>query len=329
MYVNHDGTLNVMQKVKNPSQLDEKSRNRWYTHYSQYLHALVYQLFEWEGLPESIDPRFLEMTLHRFGYCGFYKDKELGFIAVEGALSGRLDHYWNPLTFTAIAPNYQHMFDVFNYKDMDRSITIDGETLDFDMGVVVWNNDMRIPSSPTLQLFAEDLAEIKKTKIINQKAQKTPVTLDADDNTIYSVKKAYNEYEGGAPVIITHKSMGGNPINVLNTQAPYLLDKLSVERRDVWNEVMTYLGIKNANTEKKERLVTSEVEANDGQIDNSVNIFLKARKEACVLINTLYNTNVSVKLRSDIVNELKANSEMNQKEGEERGNENDSTEDVH
>lgn len=307
MYLNNDGTLNVMQKVKNPQQLNEQTSNRWFNHYDRYLHSLVFQLFEWKGLPDSIDPRFLEITLHRFGFCGFYKDKNLGFVALQGALSGRLDHYWNPVTFRGVAPQYSHMFDVFNYKDMERSIKVDGQEMAFDYGVIVWNNDLRIPTTPSLRLFAEDLADIKKTKIINQKAQKTPVSMNANDNNIHSIKKAYNEYEGGAPVMINHESLGGNPVDVLNTQAPYLLDKLAVERQDVWNEIMTYLGIKNANTDKRERLITSEVEANDSQIENSVNIFLKARQESAKLINELYDLEVSVELRTHVVEEMMQN----------------------
>lgn len=312
MFLNEDGTLNTMQKVKNPKQHFEQTANRWYNHYSLYLHSLVYQLFEWENLPDSVDPRFLEMTLHRYGFCGFYKHKDYGFIAMEGALSGQLDHYWNPITFTGVAPRLKHTFDVFNYADMEWFYE-DPETkerIELDMGVIIWNNDMRFPSSPSLQLFAEDLAEIKKTKIINQKAQKTPITMNANDNNIQSIKKAYQEYEGGAPVIINHEKLGGNPVEVLNTDAPYLLDKLAVERQDVWNEIMTYIGIKNANTGKRERLITSEVEANDGQIENSVNIFLKSRQEACHLINELYGLNVSVKLRSDVIETFEMNTNL-------------------
>ena len=106
MLMNEDGTVNIGNKLKNPRQLNRQKGRQWYNHYNQYLMSLTFQLFEWEGLPDSIDPRFLEMTLHRYGFCGFYKDKNLGYIVTQGASSGQLDIYWNPIKFTSVAPRY-------------------------------------------------------------------------------------------------------------------------------------------------------------------------------------------------------------------------------
>ena len=80
------------QRYQNPFQIEAELGNDYFTHYAQYLSSLAYQLFEWEGLPDSIDPRFLEMQLHQRGYVGFYKHSEIGYVAVQGALSGTIDH---------------------------------------------------------------------------------------------------------------------------------------------------------------------------------------------------------------------------------------------
>jgi hypothetical protein len=78
---------------KTPNEIQRNRGNRWYNHYFNYLTSLAYQLFEWEGLPDSVDPRYMETSLHQQGYVGFYKSKELGYIAVQGALGGTINNY--------------------------------------------------------------------------------------------------------------------------------------------------------------------------------------------------------------------------------------------
>src|SRR6185312_4748172 len=103
---------------RNPNQLANDKGNRWYAHYYQYLTSIAYQLFEWENLPDSIDPRYLEMSLHMFGFVAFFKDPKIGYIATQGAPSGTIDHYYLPDRFHANSPKYQNTFKLYNYKDM-------------------------------------------------------------------------------------------------------------------------------------------------------------------------------------------------------------------
>lgn len=269
--------------------------------YSDRLQMLAISLFSWEGLDEVFGfgaARFLEISLYRYGKAAFYKDSEVGHMVLNAAPSGKLNIYYLPTRLNLWSTGYN-------------------KQVDFDDCVYIMNNELQKPTVDTLNLFARRLYEVERTMDINLQAQKTPVLIEGDKNTLLTLKNVYMNYSGNTPVIYGNKNFDlSNKVNVLRTDAPYLIDKLENYKHELWNDCMTFLGIKNANTSKKERLITSEVESNDDLINYYLNCFYKTRKQACDKLNEKYGLDIKVTLNKDVL-DLLAETKFNIESGEE------------
>ena len=155
-----------------------------------------------------------------------------------------------------------------------------------------------LPTAPTIQLYAFKLTNIDRTIDTNVIAQKMPLVIKCSDKQRLSFKNAINQRNDNEPVIYADKSMNTDEMTVLKTDAPIVFDKLQIQKHAVWNECMTFLGVNNANMDKRERLVDDEVQANNEQVQASEDIFLKARQKACDEINKMFGTNITVERRN-------------------------------
>lgn len=280
--------------------------NLTYIDYLNRLKLIATSLFTWKGLDEVAGfgaSRFLELVLYENGRACFVKDSEKGYLALRVNPSDKLNVYMLPEKVLAWSLGYNK-----NYL--------------FDDVIYIMNNNLEIPTSQSLQLFAYRLYETERTIDTNLIAQKTPVLIEGDTKTILTLKNVYMQYSGNTPFIFGNKQFDiSNKLNVLKTDAPYLIDKLEDHKHEIWNEALTYLGIDNANTDKKERLITSEVESNDDLINYYLNCFYKTRKDACDRINEKYNLNIELSLNKEILDllDLDENNIINYEEGEEDG----------
>lgn len=278
-------------------------------HYRYYLTLLAYQLFEWKNLPNSIDPRYLEMTLHRQGLVGFFYDKEKGFIVSRGTEGQGLDHYQNPIVFNASEATYHRSVPILRYDDDD----------DQTKAIMIYNNDMKIPTLNSLYMFADEMADIQQISRVNRRAQKTPYIVNTNEKNYYSLLNAYQQVNENNQVVFPDKDLEFEKnIIVMQTQAPYVVDKLRTEKNNVWNEVMTFLSINNANIDGEDRTQAAEVYSNNEQVESSGNIWLKNRQQFCERANRVFadklDKPIEVTLRQDIVRQFQINAERSNKD---------------
>lgn len=251
--------------------------------YLRRLCELSMSMFKWEGLPESVDVRYLEMELFLTGQALFFKDDVLGYLALGCLANGSFDVYGEPKVRRAYSRYSGYNSDSFTDKD----------------SVIIWNNYMRVPSAQDVMYYAQKLWDLDSTIDINARAQKTPVLIQCDEKQRLSLLNVYKEYDGNSPVLFGDKNLDIKGFGILKTDAPFVADKLYDLKNQIWNEALTYLGISNVSYQKKERLITDEVTRGQGGTVASRYSRLSMRKQACDKINEMFGLDVSVKYRED------------------------------
>jgi len=199
--------------------------NQWtYDDYYSRLRGLAISSFKWEGLPELISKRFLETTLFDHGKIAFYHDDELGFMVSKCMPAAELNHYNEPTGY-----------ELYATGGFSKSVKAD------DI-VLIRNNYQMIPTDYTIRLFALRLYEAERTIDTNIKQMKTPVLLRVDEKLRLTLLNIYRQYDGNEPFIFGDKDLPLDLIKAINTEAPYLADKLIDYKTNVWHEALTDLG---------------------------------------------------------------------------------------
>ena len=276
-------------KKLNETELAMLINDRTMIDYIDRLKMLAVSLFTWKNLDKYAGTgasRFLELSLYEDGRGVFIKDDELGYLALKVNPSDKLNVYMLPVKVMCWSIGYNKQYA-------------------FDDVVYIMNNELQKPTREFMELFAYRLYETERTIDINLQAQKTPILIEGDTKTILTLKNVYMQYSGNTPFIFGNKQFDiSNKLNVLKTDAPYIIDKLDVHKHQIFNDALTVLGIDNANTDKKERLITNEVESNEELIKYYLNCFYKTRKKACDDINEKFNLDVDIELNKEIINLL-------------------------
>lgn len=255
---------------------------RTYLQYINRLTELSISMFDWKNLPDTVDARFLELALFNDGMAVFFKDEVMGYLGLQVMIGGALDVYRIPTTRTAFAQNGYQM------------------KLDSSNSVIIFNNMLHTNSILDVKEMSKRLYEIQRTIDVNVIQQKTPKIITCTENQRLVMKNLYAQYMGNEPFIFGDKNLDLSGIKTLDTTSPYVADKLYDLKTQYWNEALTYLGISNVNTVKKERMITDEVQRNLGGTIASRYSRLFMRQQACEQINKMFGLNISVDYREDM-----------------------------
>lgn len=245
-----------------------------------YFSTLVLNRFKWTNLPQSLEGRFIEKALYNNGQAFFYKDEKLGYVCLPCEDCSELNIYGEPLAVKVFGHGFSKIVPISD-------------------GVRILDNDRATPPIVHINYYVNVLNEITHTIMMNLRQQRFPFIIPTTKETELTVKNIFNKMDELEPVIFTDKTLsedihGKEGIKVLNTGVPYLLDKLQDFKNDITNELYTLLGINNANTDKKERMLVDEVNVNNVSIMTSLDLAFKTRKDAVKEINKKFGLNISV-----------------------------------
>ena len=238
------------------------------------------KLIKWENVPENIDIDIVMRDLFNQGRMMFMEDEQNGFMILPTVAFSKFNWQGKPIEWQGLE---------FNGKAHKRNI---------NNSVIIKNSPMMCPCLPTVYEYCKDLANIRLAMKTNVNSTKTPMIFKGTKNELLSLQNKYKKVTDNEMVI--YEETGTMPkAEVLKTDAPFLADKLSALFTHIMGQLLTYLGINNTEIEKKERLVSDEVNGNNEFINSNLKTRLECYKQACDEINKMFNLNMSVDINRE------------------------------
>lgn len=267
----------------------EGLNNTSYFYYYDKLMKMIYTIFKFDNVPPYWNmPYFKEKLFNR------------GVLAVVDTSAGVL-----PLECSYDGINIWGMPVYFNINNvvlgnLRGKIGEDGELIYFSVVENTYKSMVQL-----VDRYASLLANIDgslNTTLINSRMAQV---FEASSNSQLKVmEKVYDQISNGKPAVFVRKN-GEEPFehaifnNVKNT---YIGNDLIITKQSIFNEFKSEIGINNSNTQKKERLITSEVENNKEELNSNIYEWYFNLTDCINKVNAMFNLNISVSFNEDVVN---------------------------
>jgi hypothetical protein len=254
------------------------------TGYQYYMHLLTEKalsLYKYTDLPESLPAEQIEMRLILQGYAVIFKHKKYGIVTCSGGVSG-VDQYYLPTDFVYAQPALG-----------SGNLKINKDC------IIIWNTTAdkynRIGLLTLIQRYARMLADLDSSiniYTVNTRATKlntaaTQQTAKAVDNAMVKLQEGYVYTINTGSILDLYKTQDWN--NSRSDTLQQLMDAKQQTMAAFLNEI----GVKSI-TEKRERMVSEEVSADNQLLTINVIDMLNQRKEGIKLVNEMFGTAIKV-----------------------------------
>ena len=261
--------------------------------YTRYLFQKLISIYKWSGIPEDWPENYFQYVLFGFGFLAVFDTEEYGILCNECGISG-YDVFYQPTTALIANPILGSM-----------QLTI-GEDCELIKVQPDYGSVMDIVSN-----YADLMAMALETAGINLLNSKLSYVFMADNKqAAETFKKLYDQIASGNPAAVIDKMLV-NPdgedawrLFTQNVGQNYITDRILNDMRTIENQFNTEIGIPNANTQKRERLITDEVNANNMETQSKVLLWLSTMRKCLDKVNNHYGLNIGVEYRYEASQEV-------------------------
>lgn len=262
----------------NPANLQNKAKS--YKYYMRYMFARTQSMFKWDGLPDTIPQRDLELMIQTRGYTGIASvNGEL--YALYGSLGGEPNPYYMPTLYVVANPALK----------LSETYVID------DNCVIIPNDATYTGLAPLFSRYCTQLVENDLTMLLADINVRIQSLITAkDDNVKQGAEKYLKDVADGKIGIVMDKmlydAIKAQPMTGAGSQnmLTMLIEYQQYLKASMFNDI----GLDANYNMKRESLNSAESQMNDDALLPLIDDMLKQRKLACEKINDMFGTNITV-----------------------------------
>lgn len=266
--------------------------------YLRQMLTLAENVFNFKNVSEFIDISYVNKTLLRDGSIAWFYDDILdSILALPYVNLGTLDIYERPRTIEVFARNG-------SYRRKLKSNEF----------VIMYDNNGRYPLLLDIIQYSERMALYTRTSDINIKQQRTPRIWYTNSDNVLSLKKAIQQIDRFEDTVQSYENFKIDELNAVLAPAPFVCDKVNLEKERIWSEFLRLIGISNLSYQKKERNITDEIQAMQGGTIASRFSRYQPRLEAIKKINTMFADKIDEEIEVEYYDGLPKSLEENEME---------------
>ena len=256
-------------------------------YFTRYLVQKLISVFEFSGIPEDWALNYFQYVLACRGFVGIIKTDEYGVIPQECGLGG-FNIFYQPKFITVTNPLLKGL-----------QTPVIGETCEVIKMQPDYGSAMDL-----IGTYADLMALCLETAGVNLVNSKLSFTFAAGNKTqAESFKKMFDRIASGEPAVFVDKNLfnedGSRNWEVFyqNLKNNYVTSDILNDMKTLEDQFNTAIGIPNANTQKRERLITDEVNSNNIETESKVSLWLETMRRDIAKVNDMFELNLSVKYR--------------------------------